>query len=361
MTRQRLGILLHDLSPGGTERIALRLAAEWARQGREVSVFCGDPAGALRAQFPEGIRMISPLRPIVRGWRSRQRLGAWAARVCRLEKIEGLFVPGNFHLAGLPALRAGRAPGMVVVCKLSNPVRRLDRSAWARQHAQQRMSRRLRNADAIVAMSVALAEEARLMLGGLRLRIIEEPILDDDPLCDEDLPAERRGIVAAGRFVPQKDFPLAVRTLRHLADRTGELTIVGDGAQFQKVRDLVRDTGLSERVILPGRVSDVGPFLRRSRVLLLSSRYEGFPAVAVEALANGARVVATDCSPAIREIISRPDLGEIVPTRDPRDLAAAVDRQLAEPPVDSHAMARLQGRFGLARSARCYLDLFDSL
>lgn len=360
MRRQRLGVLLHDLSPGGTERIALRLAGEWARRGRDVSIFCGDPAGALRAQLPVGARVISPPGPIARAWRSRQRLGAWAATACREEKVEGLFIPGNFHVAALPALCGGRMQGMVVVCKLSNPVKRSDRGAGAQQYAQRRMAKRLRDADAVVAMSPALAEEASRTLGELPLRMIEEPILNDDP-DENELTAERRGIVAAGRFVLQKDFALAVQTLAHVADQEAELTIVGDGPLLGDVRDLVAAAKLCARVHLPGRVGDVGPWFRRSRLLLLSSRYEGFPAVAVEALAAGARIVATDCSPAMYEIVNGSEFGEIVPSRNPRDLAAAIDRQLLQGPVPSAAIAALQQRFGLGRSAQRYLDLFDSL
>ncbi|HET7714135.1 MAG TPA: glycosyltransferase [Bauldia sp.] len=361
MRRQRLGILLHDFSLGGTERIALRLAGEWTRRGREVSIFCGDPQGALRAGVPEGIRVISPLKPIARAWTSRRQLGVWAGAACRSAEIEGLFIPGNFHFASLPALSAGRSSAMVLVCKLSNPVKRPDRSPLAQQYSQMRMATRLRNADAVVAMSTALAEDARIGLGGLPFMVIEEPILDDHPPDGDDPPAERQGIVAAGRFVPQKNFGLAVQALARVADQEANLTIVGDGAELKQVREIARNMGLAERVHLPGRVSDVRQFLRGSRVLLLSSRYEGFPAIAVEALANGARIVATDCSPAIREIISSPDFGEIVPTRDPLDLAAAVDRQLNEAPVARRAIGRLHRRFGLGRSAQRYLELFDSL
>jgi len=358
--RQQLGILLHDLSLGGTERIGLRLAGEWARRGRDVSIFCGDPTGALHDQLPIGVSLISPARPIGRGWRSRQRVGAWAATACREKNVEGLFVPGNFHVAALPALRGAQVPGMVVVCKLSNPVKRSDRGAMAQQYSQRRMAKRLRNADAVVAMSPALAEEANQILGELPLRTIEEPILDGDPDGNE-LTAERRGIVASGRFVLQKDFALAVKTLAHLADQEAELTIVGDGPLLGEVRDLVTAAKLYSRVHLPGRMGDVGPWFRRSRVLLLTSRYEGFPAVAVEALAAGARIVATDCSPAIHEIVNSSEFGEVVRSRKPHDLAAAIDRQLQQKPVPSAAIAALHHRFGLARSAQRYLDLFDSL
>lgn len=359
--RQRIGILLHDFSFGGTERIALRLAGEWAARGREVSIICGDRTGAIRTNLADGITVISPHKPIARTWGSRQRLAAWAAKACRAQAIQGLFVPGNFHFAALPALRGPAASDIAVVCKISNPVHRSDRRPWAQQYSQRRMAARLARADAVVAMSAALAQEAREALGSLPFSVIEEPILDDRLRPDKDLEGERRGIVAAGRFVPQKNFALAVQTLAHLGDKTTELTIIGDGAELNQVGELARRLGLARRVYFPGRVGDVRPWLSTSRVLLLSSRYEGFPAIAVEALASGVRVVATDCSPAIREIISSAELGEIVPSADPREMAAAIGRQLAATPVTQAAIRRLHRQFGLGRSAGRYLELFDSL
>lgn len=361
MIRRRLGILLHDFSLGGTERIALHLANEWARRGRDVTIFCGNPHGPLRRMVAFDVHLAFPRKPIVRGWRSRQCLGAWAAAGCRARHIEELFVPGNFHFASLPALRAGVGRSTTIVCKLSNPVRRPDRGAAARFATERKMARNLSKAIAVVAMSHALVEETLQTFSGFPINMIEEPILGFRSEAQHALTNARQGIVAAGRFTPQKDFALALGMVANVTDETARLTILGDGPLRDNIGKLGTRLGLGSRLEMPGIVQDVEARFRKSRVFLLSSRYEGFPAVAVEALAAGARIVATDCSPAIREIASNPERGEVVNSRSPVDLALAVDRQLRLSPVPEQEIASLHERYGLVRSAQNYLDLFDHL
>lgn len=361
LVTHRIGILLHDFSAGGTERVALRLAGEWARTGRDVTIICGDPTGPLSTMVPPGIVLTSPLRPLRRSWRSRHRLGSFAGRVCGSQGISCLFVPGNFHFAALPAIRASAPHDMRLIVKLSNPMARLDRGPARRTLACARAAKNLRHADALVAMSPSLADDVRPATGRVRLQIIDEPILDDDLPLVEERPEHRTGIVSAGRFVWQKDFALAVRAFALAKSSALHLTVLGDGPGRAALRSLAVRLGVAEGVSLPGRVDDIRPWLKRSKVFLMSSRFEGFPAVAIEALAAGARLVITDCTPAVREIVGLGDVGEMVPTRNPSDIADALRRQLSSGPVPPGVIAGLHSRFSLRRSAQRYLHLIDTL
>lgn len=75
-----LGIVLHDLPLGGTERIALRLAGAWAARGVAVTVFVGHASGPLAALAPGAATLVAADPPIPRGRGSRERLGHAAAR-----------------------------------------------------------------------------------------------------------------------------------------------------------------------------------------------------------------------------------------------------------------------------------------
>lgn len=356
----RLGVLLHDYSPGGTERMALRLAGEWARQGRQVMVICGNPEGFLKPDVPSGVTVIYPFDPMPRGWRSRQQLGRFAGAVCRERGLDALFVPGNFHFACIPAIRRHSQPELKLIAKLSNPVRRAGRGSLANWLAGQRAVSNLRFADAVVAMSQALAKEAEEGLGKLPFKVIDEPILDDETSTDHSAEL-RRGVIGAGRFVPQKDFELAIRAMAHLSVHNVALTLLGDGPSVERVSKLAAQFGIEKRVSFPGRVSDAGAWFRQAQVFLLSSLYEGYPAVLIEALAAGTRLVTTDCSPAIREIVTSCEIGEVVASRNAKELAAAIDRQLALGPVPQRLICELYRRFSRTRSAQRYLELFDSL
>jgi glycosyltransferase involved in cell wall biosynthesis len=350
---QWIGVVVHDLSPGGTERIALRLAGAWSRSGREVIIFCGNPTGALAHLVPEGCRLVSPDRPIRRGFGSRRRLGKWVAASVRDRPVAGLFVPGNFHFPVLDAFPA-EGPRPVLVAKLSNSLERRGTNRLRRMVALRLMARRLRRADHVVAMSPALNQEARRLLGDLPLAVVPEPILDDDSVVPPT--GKRHGIIAAGRFAAQKDFGLAVEAMAALpADE--RLTILGDGEEMAAIKALVAALGLGDRVALPGRVIDVRPAFAKAKVFLLPSRYEGYPAVLVEAIEAGCRIVATDCSPAIREIVDDPALGEVVASSDPADLAAALARQLRLPPPPAEQVDRITAPHRMAPVAARYLSL----
>jgi glycosyltransferase involved in cell wall biosynthesis len=63
---------------------------------------------------------------------------------------------------------------------------------------------------------------------------------------------------------------------------------------------------VADRVRLPGYVPDIRPWLAIARTFLLTSWYEGYAAVIVEALGAGRPVVSTDCTPAARELLGEP-------------------------------------------------------
>lgn len=103
-------------------------------------------------------------------------------------------------------------------------------------------------------------------------------------------------IVFAGRFVPQKNPLLVIRTMAELADLDWKLTMLGDGALYEQVKQEVHDLGLEDRVRLPGWVDpeEVRKEFLRSDILFMPSRSEGLPVVGLQALAAGLAFVVSD-------------------------------------------------------------------
>jgi glycosyltransferase involved in cell wall biosynthesis len=106
------------------------------------------------------------------------------------------------------------------------------------------------------------------------------------------------------------------------------LRIFGTGPTRARIRDRADSLGLSHRVELPGRSSDLGAELAKASIFVLSSRREGFPLVLIEAMSKGLAVASFDCLTCPREIITDHENGLLVPPRDTRALAAAL-RELA--------------------------------
>lgn len=80
-----------------------------------------------------------------------------------------------------------------------------------------------------------------------------------------------------------------------------KLMILGDGELRPKLMELIAELGLSEDVMLPGSVANVGDYLERAKVFTLTSRLEAMPCAVLESLSAGVPVVACDCPGGIRE------------------------------------------------------------
>jgi glycosyltransferase involved in cell wall biosynthesis len=356
-----IAIVMHDFSNGGTERIAIRLANRWARTGRRVSILCGTAEGPARALVDPGVAVIAVWPEIRRSPLSRFALGRAFAECVGLLQPDLLFVPGNFHILVIATLaHMLGADRPAIICKLSNPLRRPGRAApfqWLFEAIIRRMTGAV---DGFVAMSAALADEARQVLRRPEVRLIHEPNIDESYRPPRGTgQRDGRTILCAGRLVPQKNFELAIQAFARIDPAfDARLLILGDGETRLRLEILVDRLGLNERVTFGGHVPDIRPALARASLFLLSSRYEGYPAVLVEALAAGVPAVATACSPAMAEIMLDPSFGQVVPA-DPARLTAAMEKLLLDPwrQVDA---TRLIERHRVDTVGDRYLAFFDA-
>lgn len=153
---------------------------------------------------------------------------------------------------------------------------------------------------------------------------------------------------------------LAIRTLAHLRQHhDARLTLLGDGEERTKLTALSKKLGLTEHVHMPGFIDDIMSALAEADLLLITSRYEGGPATAVEALACGTPIVSTDCSYFLRDIVTAPSLGTLVNKHSAAALAEAVLAQMATAPASQDELTRAVEASRNSHSAQQYLKLFD--
>lgn len=363
MGAQHILILFHDFSFGGTEVIALRLAARWVREGRRVTILCGTPDGPLRASVPPGVHVLTLDNEIGRSPLSRLRLRRALRGAIARTRCDILFLPGNFHLILAGAVR-GLAKRPTVVAKISNPL------APGRFMPIQRLLAAVcrwavRDVDWLVAMSSGLAVEVQRLTGSDAVSVIFDPNVASGPpmLPRPRSPASRPiRLLAAGRLVEQKDFALAIHIVAELAKRREvRLTLLGEGPGRPALERLAARLGVAHLVDMPGHAASIAPALARTDLLLVTSRYEGGPAVAVEALEQGVPVIATDCSHLLHDLLSEPDYGTIVETRQPAAFAAQLLIWLDCPDRRPFAPQAAVAPFESGHAARSYLQLFDRL
>ncbi len=111
------------------------------------------------------------------------------------------------------------------------------------------------------------------------------------------LPPEVFLIGFCGRLVPQKDPALALAALGTTPPGQGRLAICGDGTLAAALRRQAQHQGLESSLLWLGTVPNLPQRLAAFDLLLLTSRYEGFPYILLEALAAGVPVLASDIPP----------------------------------------------------------------
>jgi glycosyltransferase involved in cell wall biosynthesis len=349
MTAQRILICLHDFARGGTERIAIGLAASWADAGRDVTILCGSEEGGLRDTVDRRVKVEVLEPPVRRGFLSRWRLGrAMGKRLASL-RPDVIFLPGNFHLLLAGALRKAD-PGPVIALKISNP------PLPASIPFAKLVFRRFAGAvDGFAAMNGGLARELKVMVPGRAIATLHDPVYIRQEITN--IAPRTRNILWIGRLEPQKDPALALKTIQTL---NGHLTMLGEGALKGDMQRQIIAMGLQSKVSLPGHVPEIEPYLAAADALLITSRYEGGPAVAVEALAQGVPVVSTDCSFLLHDLITLPEAGRIVASRDAKALAAAL-AAVCDQPRAPEKLRALVTPFAPEACAKAYLDWFDGL
>ena len=140
--------------------------------------------------------------------------------------------------------------------------------------------------------------------------------------------------------------------------RNFAFTVAAALAGGASLEALAASLGTADRVEMPGHVHTTGPWLAASDCFVLSSDFEGVPAVLIEALASGIPIVATDCSVSIGPLLEHGALGTIVPVRAPEALDGAMRTIPPARPEEARAAA---DRFTVERGAGDYLALFAAV
>ena len=219
-----------------------------------------------------------------------------------------------------------RPPGVVLIAQEHMNI---GAHAPALSRAMRRHYRRL---DALVVLTEGDRRDYAQMLAGARTRVTRIP--NAVPQLDGgDASLERPVVVAAGRLNPQKGFDLLIPAFAQVAAAAPDWTlrIHGGGSERARLRALVLEHELSDHVFLPGPTQRLGAELAKGSLFVLSSRFEGFGMVIVEAMSKGLPVVSFDCPRGPSEIIDHGRDGLLVPAGDVDALAAALLELIGDP------------------------------
>jgi len=170
-------------------------------------------------------------------------------------------------------------------------------------------------------------------------------------------------VLAIGRLIEQKDHAtlLAAFARAHADHPEARLAILGWGVLEQQTKERVRELGLEDAVLVPGRV-EPRDWLLRADVFAHSSRWEGFGIVLLEAMLARLPVVATRVS-AIPEVVVDGETGLLVEAGDVAALAACLSTVLGDAALrerlGSAGEARARAEFSVAQMADRTIAVYD--
>lgn len=336
-----------SLSSGGAERVVVVLAGAFLKRGLQVSIitlngperdFYGLPKGAYR----RALGISTPLQTL---------LGFFKLRRALLETRPDVIISFVDRMNVLTLLAALGSDIPIVVSERSDP--REHRIGWFWKYLRWRTYSQARR---IVVQTGAVLNYFLPKFQPTAC-VIPNPV--PSPQCNlgssDRLPA-KPFVIAMGRFTEEKRFDLLMRSFHRLCSDYPEwkLVILGDGplrGDWEALRDRL---GLSDRVLLPGRVKNPYPWLKQADLFVMSSRYEGFPNALCEAMACGLPVISTDCPSGPREIIRDGLDGVLVPNQDGAALSKAMDRLMsgrAERERLGSRAVEVMDRFGVEKVA----------
>jgi glycosyltransferase involved in cell wall biosynthesis len=135
-------------------------------------------------------------------------------------------------------------------------------------------------------------------------------------------------IVTVGSLKPQKNYHLLLRAFAKIDNPKARLMLVGTGNEYNSLILLSKELKISDKVIFAGFHRDPTPFYKTADLFVLSSDYEGFGNVIVEALAHGIPVVSTNCQSGPSEILKNGQFGKLVPVNNLNALVKAIKIEL---------------------------------
>ena len=364
----RIILFVANFSVGGAEQVAILLASGLVELGHDVHIVAANLKGGFLERVNPACQLhdLRSSRPI----RARRQLAYVVDQISPDAIVCFGFATGI--AAALSRLTWMRRPTLVIRNESNLE------QAWGRAKAHNRIIGPLlsrwaaRNAH-IVTVSRALRQPTIefLQLSPSRVTTILNPALGDIPLAtdsgtvqlhrwlqDKRIPT----LIAVGRLEHEKGFDVLIDAFATMRQHTeARLLIFGQGSLHARLQAQIDAHGLNDAITLAGHTRHPLAQMRAADAFVLSSRFEGFGLVLVEALWAGTQVIATDCNYGPAELLEQGRYGTLVPVENVQALADAMLASVQNPRVHARPPENWFTRFTATEAAHQHIALIESI
>ncbi len=365
MNSQPIAFFLSELHGGGAQRVIVNLANEFAKRGLVVDLVLAKAEGYYLPKVSQRVRIIDLKAP--------KLIYSFFSLVNYLNKYQPQCLISGLSGANLLAIAAkyvSQANFKLMITIHNNLTQEAQNYTYNRRKLIPYLRRYFYpQADLVVAVSQGAAESiaAVINIPLKRIKVIYNPVVttEIDTLALESLPQnwlnnlEIPIVLGVGRLNQQKNFANLIKAFSLVRQQLkAHLVILGEGEEHKMLEALVKKLNLEADVLLPGFVNNPYAYMAKASVFVLSSKWEGFGNVLVEAMSCGTTVVSTDCPSGPQEILAEGKYGMLVPVQDSVALAKAIIESLKNP-LNSDILRARAEEFSVKRISDQYLQLIE--
>ncbi|EAW38327.1 glycosyltransferase [Lyngbya sp. PCC 8106] len=360
----KIAIFLTSLDGGGAERVMINLAKGFAEQGMSIDLILVKAEGPYLSQISSKVRVID--------FQKKRLLESLPKLIDYLKTerpIALLSALEDTNVVALIAHRLAQVQTQTIVTVHNNLSRESQNATQLKRKLSPLMVRWFYPlANTVVSVSKGVAEDlVKIGLDSPKIHVIYNPIFTpellkkaQEPIVEHEwfLPEQPPIILGVGRLNKQKDFPTLIHAFAKVRQhKLVRLIILGEGEEHSYLESLVQKLGITKDVAFPGFVPNPYAYMAHSAVLVLSSAWEGFGNVLVEAMAVGTPVVSTNCESGPAEILANGQYGQLVKVGDSDEMAEAI-LQTITTPTDSTLLQKRSRDFSLENSVSQYQKLW---
>lgn len=334
---KKIGIFINDFSEGGVEFVLINLANQLETSKYSVSLICLNNRGPL-------IKKVKPHVKIINLSSSSLSSGIPKLYHFLKENKLDLFITGKTYINIVS----------VILCKVF-----LKQKLLITEHTVLSLNSKyangfkmkyiipflarlfLKRADMVISVSKGVEKDLieNYNVKSSKVSTIYNPVITqefserlNDEVVDFHFTNNKKYIISVGRLVYSKRIDLLIDAFLLVKQSMNDvhLIIIGDGSELENLKKQVSDYGIDESVSFLGFKENPLPYIKQSDVFVLTSDYEGFGNVLVEALYCETPVISSNCLSGPSEILEDGKYGILINHQNPKEYSEQIIKILSE-------------------------------